>query len=613
MAVLNPVLLTERSTQKLPRPLLGLMLIAYIVCGILGKTPWRGNDAMAFGMALSFSKHFGLDSLQMIANAQVAEYGPIWFAIIGLFIRYLPFLSASTAAAIPVILSLLFGIYAIWKAIFYLAKTKTAQPLTLALGGQPTALSYATAVADGGVLLLLATLGIAMPLHEMGVFSFQFTLLSGLLAGLSLSLHPERVHKSNRIVSICLILLGSSVGLHTSISIGIWLLLLIQMPAWKHLKHALIIFSISLVLGLLLPFLWAYSLNQLDYIHALWTWNIDQFGWINRSRLKWLLSNIGFITWPVLPFALAALWRWHKHWQMAHIGLGLSFIATILLNLLTQNHPSPEHLIAIIPGALILAAFLLPALPCMWMNPIDWFGIMALSIAIALCWLMWIAMNFGFPSSLSHNIMRLTPHFNIEILWFNVCIASIATVLWILIVRWRTLSDKTVIWRAAVIWSGGSLTVWILIGTLFMPWLNHVKSYQPLALSLKTALNTLNISSNENKCIRLLNVGLPQRAILAYFGEFNFERQGFLKNPQINLQFDQPFINIPHTVQCDWILEYVTVNPKTKPFSPYLKDPSQSPIGTWNLRWEGRRFIEKEERFRLYQRYKTPINTLMIH
>jgi hypothetical protein len=657
MPSLTPVLLTEKSTQKLPRPLLLFMLIAYVLCGIIGKTPWRGEDAIAFGMALSFSQHMGVDSLQMVANAEVAQYGPIWFALLGICIRFLPFLPAPIAAAIPVIASLLLAVYALWQATFYLAKTSAAQPLNLALGGQPQPIAYARAVADGAVLLLLATIGIALPLHEMTALSFQFTVLSTILAGLSLSLHREHKPIAYTVVSVSLIVLGASIGLHSTINVCVWLLLLMQLPAWRFLYKALPILLLSAVLGVSLPFFWAYYLNQTHYIDALWAWNLAQFGWISYDRLKWLLSNLWFTTWPALPFALVALWRWRKHWHTAHIGLGLSFISVMLCSLLTHTQITQAHLMAVVPGALVLAAFLLPALPRIWMNAIDWFGIMALSFSIALCWLMWVAMTFGWPADLSRNIMRLAPDLNTNIRWFNVLVASLATLLWLFVVRWRALSAKTVIWRAAVIWSAGSLTVWVLIGTLFMPWLNHVKTYKPVALALKAAfdspiknmpkpsnlivdLNSTVINNTDEladivsfnrlispihlpfwlikpsinqttqtiqpACISLLKVGLAQRAILAYFSNLNFEQQSFLNTHQINSQSEQAPLNIPPTVACNWILEYTSLNDlfPIKP-TPYLNENSQAPKGHWVLRWEGRRFIEKDERFRLYQRIKT--------
>jgi hypothetical protein len=217
-----------------------------------------------------------------------------------------------------------------------------------------------------------------------------------------------------------------------------------------------------------------------------------------------------------------------------------------------------------------------------------------------------------------------------------VVIASLATLFWLFVVRWRVLAAKTVVWRAAVIWSAGSLTVWVLIGTLFMPWLNHVKTYKPIALALKTALTEQQASINRelaaqaaqnpkrrkkahilkqvqvspSACVSPLRIGLPQRAVLAYFGEITFEPQplssGTTSMTYADDQADQAPIDIPDTVACDWVLEYSTAYAKhtksTMENLPYLADNTDAPEGKWVLRWEGKRFIEKDERFRLYQR-----------
>jgi hypothetical protein len=621
----NPVLLTEQATQKLPRLLLFCMLLAYALCGLIGKDPWRGDDATSFGLAVAFSKHWGVDALQSVAGVQLAHYSPVWFALIGLFIRALWFLPAPIAAIIPVSLTLLSAVYALWHATYYMAQTPAAQPLTLAFGGQPHPLAYATAVADGAVLLLLATLGIVLPLHEMTAQTFQFALLCTLLTSVALSLYIEKQRLALVIMFGTMFILAASIGLQAAITSLVWLLVLSRFKAWAIVRRTLPYLVLFTAIGFSVPFIWAYLLGQMDYGDALWSWNQQQVGWISYSRLKWLVSNGLFITWPIAPFALAALWRWRKQWQSPHIALGLSFMSVFAISLLTLNDLNDSDLMMMIPGALILAAFLLPALPRVWMNAIDWFGVMALSFVAFLCWLVWLAMSFGIPEDLSHSIMRLAPNLNTHIRWFAVTVAIFATLFWVFVVRWRILAAKTVVWRAAVIWSAGSLTVWVLIGTLFMPWLNHVKTYKPMAFALKAALAeqqaTINLELSAqaalspkrrksrqilkqlspSACISPLHIALPQRAVLAYFGEITFEPHHLLSETESSP--DAQFMNNPDSVACDWILEYdASQSLANVGRLPYLADNADAPEGKWVLRWEGRRFIEKDEHFRLYQR-----------
>jgi hypothetical protein len=156
-------------------------------------------------------------------------------------------------------------------------------------------------------------------------------------------------------------------------------------------------------------------------------------------------------------------------------------------------------------------------------------------------------------------------------------------------VRWRVLSAKTVVWRAAVIWSAGSLALWVVIGSLFMPYANHIKTYRPVATELNAALK------DHSQCVTPLHLGLSQRALLAYFGDIRFERQP-LQTATDALSDNAP-IDTPATVACNWLLDYSSnQRPSSKEPSSYL------PSGDWKLTWEGRRFRDKAERFRLYQR-----------
>jgi hypothetical protein len=245
----------------------------------------------------------------------------LWFAIVGAFIRALSFLPPHIAAGIPVVLSTLFAAYALWYATYYLAKTPAAQPLALALGGQPKPIAYARAVADGAVLMLLATFGIALRMHEINAQTAQFALLCGLMFGATLSLYKPI--PATAITSFILILLGSTTGLLGVLPALVWLTVLATLPAWRVLRYALPVYALSAVLGFALPFAVAYLLGQHAYVTALWAWNSDSIGIIPWTRLTWLLSNLPFFGWPAVPFAAAAIWRWRRYWRAPHVWAGI--------------------------------------------------------------------------------------------------------------------------------------------------------------------------------------------------------------------------------------------------------------------------------------------------
>jgi hypothetical protein len=584
---LNPVLLTKNSTQKLPRALLLCMLMAYAFSGLIGRDPWVGDDAVGFGMALSIAQGHGAEQLQAVAGAGVAMEGPLWFAIVGAFIYVLSFLAPHVAADIPVVLSTLFTAYALWYATYYLAKTPAAQPLALALGGQPKPTAYARAVADGAVLLLLATLGIALRMHEINAQTAQFALLCGLLFSATLSLYKPVL--ATTLICLILVMLGSTTGLLGVLPAIVWLAVLATLPAWRVLRYWLPLCALSAVLGFALPFAVAYLLGQYAYIPALWAWNLNSLSVIPLGRLIWLVSNLPFLGWPAIPFAAAAIWRWRRYWRAPHVWACISYLAVFSAALLCRGSVNDAVAMSVLPGALVMAAFLLPALPRAWMNAMDWFGVMVLSFGVFFFWLVWTAMSLGWPAAFSKSVLRLVPGLDTSVQWSGLLIGLSATVFWIFVVRWRVLAAKTVVWRAAVVWGAGSLTLWVVVGGLLMPYANHMKTYRALAIDLKAALK------DHTQCISPLHLGLPQRALMAYFGDLRFEPQPL--NIALDAHTDSAPIDTPATVACNWILEYTSLQgQERKENQLYLPD------GKWQLKWEGRRFRDKDERFRLYQR-----------
>lgn len=583
MQSLNPVLLTAAATRKLPRALLLLMVVAYAFSGLIGRDPWRGDDAQGFGMALSLAQ--GQDhavGLLQVAGLGIAAEGPLWFALVAAFIKVLFFLPPHVAAYVPVGISILLSLAALWYATYYAARTPTAQPLSLALGGQPKPVDYGCAVADGAVLLLLATLGIALKLHELSAQSAQFALHCVLMLGACMAIYKP--HIARWFLLSTLVALGLNRGIPAVAPALLWLLALSLHPAWTGLAGERWAMIAAAFTGLLGCFAWAYGVSGPAYAGALWAWNIDIFGFAGWAKWGYFFSNYLAIGWPAVPFAMAAAWRWRGQLQAPHIWVGASYLIIMTVGILTQTTITESSFLSLLPGAVVLAAFLLPALPRVWMNALDWFGVMALSFAAAIAWLGWVAMTTGWPSKLARAITKLSPHFDTQLNYWALCVALAVTLFWALVVRWRVVRPSTVVWRAAVVWSAGMLTLWVLLGSLWMPWINHGKSYRAVALQLQSAVQ------DHSQCVTPLRLGLPQRAVLAYFGDIRFEAQHADNTLDTTL-------DTPATVACNWLLEYDSLQALSSlERLPYL------PEGQWTLVWEGRRYTDKDERFRLYRR-----------
>ncbi len=75
-------------------------------------------------------------------------------------------LTPDMAARLPFAGMLVLTLIATWYGVYYLARSPAAQPVAFAFGGEAQPTDYARAMADGGLLALLACLGLAQLSHE---------------------------------------------------------------------------------------------------------------------------------------------------------------------------------------------------------------------------------------------------------------------------------------------------------------------------------------------------------------------------------------------------------------------------------------------------------------
>lgn len=298
-------------------------------------------------------------------------------------------------------------------------------------------------------------------------------------------------------------------------------------------------------------------------------WNYSQIGWPSWVALRYLLKNGIWFVWPAWPFAAWAVYAWRQDRAAPHIALPLAFaLAGLALALLNPN-PDEGTLLPLLPALVILAAFGLPTMKRGAINAVDWFSVMMLTTCAALIWLGWIAKQSGWPAQIAKNAYKATPGFKPEFQLVAFLVALFATVSWFAVVHWRVARRPTVLWRAVVLSSGGVILCWLLLMTLWLPWINYGKSYAGVARELMPHLPP------PTECVHT-NLARAQRASFAYFGNVNFARSS--------------------KAGCGYLL-----------WQDYRRgsDPATRVTlrGTnWELIWEGRRPSDRYERFRFYRR-----------
>src|SRR3569832_728268 len=570
---MKPVRLPASATHALPRWGLIALCLLYILPGLLRRDPWKTDDAAGFGIMWTMARG-GLDDwlLPHIVGLPMPEEGPLAFWIGAAFIKLFGWLlDDARAARLSTIGFFLIGALSVWYATYLLGRRSEAQPLRLAFGGQPEPKDYGRTLADGALLIYLGCLGLLLRSHETSAEALQISLIAFTLYA-TVRLLESQSKRTAAILGVTLGLLVLTRG--WVVPLAIWVVLL-GLGAWRGKTIARNVIIISLPCALLMASLWPLAI-QLAHpyggspIGAWMRWNFSQIALPSFDTLVYLIKYGIWFTWPAWPFAGWAIYAWRKQFQALHIMVPLVFLTTFVLLALFNPHSEESILLPMLPPLAILAAFGLPTMKRSAINAVDWFSVMTLTTCAAFIWIGWVAKQTGWPAQLAKNAVKLAPGFKPEFYLIAFLIAASATVGWFMVVHWRISRRPSVLWRAVVLSSGGLILCWLLLMTLWLPWLNYGKSYAGVAHEIEHKL-----PADNHYCVDS-NAGPAQRASFAYFGRVKFERFG---RHQCKKQLLQDNINRRSSTELVKRMD-----------------------GQWQLKWDGRRPSDRDERFRLYRR-----------
>ena len=570
---MKPVRLPAAATLALPRWALLALGMLYILPGLIGREPWKNDDAASFGIMWTMAHGSLHDWLwPNVAGLPIAEEGPLAFWLGALSIKLFGWLMGDVMGArVATIGVFLLGTVSVWFTSFNLGRRPDAQPLRLAFGGQPEPDDFGRTLADAAVLIYLGCLGLLMHSHTNTAEPLQVSLLAYLLY--RAVRYVERPSLRNTaLVGLALGGLTLTRGWLTPVALVLALLFCTQflrMPLLRTVRELLL----ALLIGAAVSAVWLVPAYLLQPFHgsplAGWlAWNSAQFGMPNGKALGFFLRFGVWFFWPAWPFACWAIYAWRRQHHVLHIVVPLTFV--VMLTLLTLFNPDPEEgqLLPLLPPLAVMAAFGLLTMKRGAINAIDWFSVMVLTLGAAGLWLFWFAMLTGWPAQAARNVLKLVPGFTPELELPAFFVAACATAGWIALVHWRISRQPAVLWRAVVLSSGGLILIWILSMTLFLPEINYSKSYASVALEIAKKLPP------EFDCIES-NVGAAQRASFAFYGGLRFAT--------------------PDGARCD-VLLLQDSQKKERQFLYQFRGRH------WDLLWEGRRASDRDERFRLYRR-----------
>lgn len=573
----KPVRLSAAAAISLPRWGILLLCLIYILPGLIGRDPWKNNDAADFGTMWTMAEGTFNDWLwPNVMGLPTAESGPLTFWIGAICIKLFGgVLGAPIAARIATILFFLLGASSIWKTANLLGQRADAQPMHLAFGGQPDTAAYGRMLADSALLIYLGSLGLLIYSHETSVNALFVALIAYVMYRCTRYINLPSVKNACMLgVVFALLVLTNGfivpVGLYLCLIIGIFF---IHPPRRRHFRNLIIAFIISIwiiaIWWSLLELIQPYGSSPYDE----WiNWNMEQITWPSLQTLSIFAKKSVWFFWPAWPFACWAIYAWRHQWKTAaHVIMPLLFTVTFTILALFSSLNDDTNLLTFIPPLSVLAALGLPTMKRGAINAIDWFSIMALTLIALFIWIAWCARHTGWPTSIARNAIKLAPGFVPELNIPVTVIAFCTTLAWLALVYWRISRRPSVLMRAVVLSSGGIMHCWILLATLWMPWINYNKSYAGIAHEMAQQM------PEKLSCISS-NTTPAQRASFAFFGQVRFEKFGH--------------------ESCAYQLIKDRVPKRHRPKSPKMYD------GRY-LIWEGHRPSDREERFRLYY-FKEP-------
>lgn len=517
------------------------LLAFYVLAGLFGHDPWKSEDAIHLGVAHDMLSQGNWWAPELAGRLWIEP--PLYYwsaALTGQLLDWLlPLHSAMRLASGLWVALALVGIYFAGREL-YGQEAAAASPLLLAGSAGLMVLAHE---AQPMLVALAAYCGALGALAAME----RKTTLAGPFYGLSLA--------------GAFLAVGLAVTLPL-LAAGLLLLALRRLPEVR--QGVLVGLAVAVaVVGAVFAGLWQAAP---EFWRLWWAGELAQLGGAPSpvQGLLRYLSMLPWFAWPAFPVACWGLWIKRRQLKLAHLLRPLVVLGLTLATLVWCYPPRQIAAILLLPPLALLATPSVLALRRGAANALDWFSKMTFSFFAILAWIGWSALVFGWPEKLAKRAVVLEPGFVGQFHFFPFVLALGVTAFW----GWLMWSSPRSPYRGLTHWTAGFTTVWLLLASLWLPWIDYGKSYRSLSQQLARQL------PEDEGCVAEKNVGDAQRASFAYFAQIRLlpAEEGEAK-------------------ACRWLL--VQGNSRTE------LAPTN---GAWVKLWEGNRQGDRAEKFRLYRR-----------
>jgi 4-amino-4-deoxy-L-arabinose transferase-like glycosyltransferase len=523
-----------------------IVCIAWLLPGLVGHDPWKPEEAIAFGAIYDLIS--GGDWLvPSIAGAPYLDYPPFFAWVGALFAQMCsPVLALHDGARLAS------GFFMALAMVF------------VALGAMRLVEGRAGRVS---ALMLIGSLGLLLRGHEIG------TALPP-LAGMSIALYglirlAKEPLAAGWFIGAGAALVGLSAGAASALLIFVIPLVLVLWKSEWRKRDIYLGLGIAFALALPAIMLWPLLLMARG--------SLDARLWISAASGVHALKSAGrpfdafyfvrILPWyalPALPVALWVWWRDRKHiGERIELALPLLSFAVLLVGFTLLREPRDDVAMPLLLPLILAAAQGLDRLPRGLASFIDWFGTVTFFFFALLLWTGWTAAVTGVPRGAARWVERQAPGYVNEVSWLLFAASLAITLVWLFAV-FRTRRTNR---RAIVNWAAGITLIWVLTNLLWLPAIDHVRSYRDTATAIKASLPA------KQRCIAQFGLGDAQRAAFDYHAGLRFIAA-----------------SDPAKVECDFLL------------TQGERDREPEMGADWKLIWQGARPGDKFERFRLYRR-----------
>jgi 4-amino-4-deoxy-L-arabinose transferase-like glycosyltransferase len=525
-----------------------LLICAWPWIGLFGREPWKADEGYTFGVIWSMAQGKGW-LVPLLAGEPFVEKPPLFYWVAALCTQWFGgALAPHEAARIAVA-------FFLYVTLGFLAATANA------LFGARRALVT--------VVLFIGSLGLFDKVH---ILIADVSLMSGLSIGLFGLATSERRPIAGGIA----LGIGTGVAFMSKGAIGLGILavtavVLLYFPGWRtaHRRKSL---AVAAVVAAPAVIAWPAALNLTSpELFNAWLWinNLGRFfgfARLGESHGLWFYPlTLFWLSFPVWPFAIAACraaWIRKEGHEALLLPL-IAFLVTIGILMFAWQSRAIYALPALLPLSLLAAAGLSHA-PRWFVEGLQRWSMWLFPVVAGLLWLAWLAVGLDLPWAVD-KVTQREPGFLLPIEPSTVAIALAGSALWWLASRRRRISAE----NSVCVWVAGLTTFWLILLTLWVPYLDYGNSYVTTAASMQPVL------PRDASCVASKGLGESQRAMFEYYAGLTTRR----------VESD------PGARTCKWLLVQRQAG-KPRPL------PTET---NWRGVWHGARPGDDRESFDLYR------------